>query len=106
MISEAVNTRNLNLLPIAEAEAEESFDWYEQRELGLGPKFRAALKKTTDKIRSNPYMFPVVQGSKVRRALVDDFPYIVVFSVENESILVLSIFHTSRNPMIWRGRTE
>ena len=95
---------DLSLLPIAETEAEGAFDWYEERELSLGSKFRSALKITTDKIENNPYMFPVVQGSKVRRALIDDFPYIVVFSVENDSILVLSIFHTSRNPIIWRGR--
>ena len=97
--------RKLIFLTVAEDEANDAFDWYEDRESGLGPKFREAVKKTIDKIQTNPYRFPIVQGSKVRRALVEHFPYCIIFSAEDKSALILSIFHTSRNPMIWRGRS-
>jgi plasmid stabilization system protein ParE len=40
----------------------------------------------------------------IREAKVPRFPYCIYFRVEPEQIVVLSIFHTSRDPEIWRDR--
>lgn len=88
----------------AEREADEAVAWYEKRETGLGAAFRESVEDTILSIQNNPYANPAVHGSKVCRALVDRFPYIVVYSLEADRILIVSVFHTSRNPSTWRGR--
>jgi plasmid stabilization system protein ParE len=41
-----------------------------------------------------------------RRALLKRFPYAVYFAVDNEIIVVLAVFHTSRDPESWRRRSR
>lgn len=96
----------VKFLPAAEAEADEAIKWYEEREFGLGKKLRELVEHSIESIIDNPFSHPVVEGSRVRRALVDRFPYIVVYTIEPDFILIVSIFHTSRNPIIWRGRLK
>ena len=96
--------RAVKFLAAAEIEADEGVAWYEERESGLGTKFRESVESTILSIIDNPFAHPIVEGSRVRRALVDRFPYIVVYTFEIGFILIVSVFHTSRNPLIWRGR--
>jgi plasmid stabilization system protein ParE len=47
--------------------------------------------------------FPHIHGS-LRRAVLRRFPYSIVFAATNEEIVVLSVFHSSRDPKRWRPR--
>lgn len=96
--------RKLVVRPVAELEANQAYDWYEEQEEGLGDRLRHSIKQAIDSIVARPLTFPVVFGSNVRHAVIQDFPYRIVFSTNNESIVIFAIFHNSRNPMIWRGR--
>jgi plasmid stabilization system protein ParE len=40
----------------------------------------------------------------VRRISAHRFPFGIYFRLERERIVVLSIFHHSRDPAIWQGR--
>ena len=42
----------------------------------------------------------------VRRAVAKRFPYCVYFRTEAVRIVVLAVFHSSRNPAMWRVRDE
>ena len=97
-------TATLNFLPAAEAEAADAIDWYEEQEPGLGSQFRTALEDAILAIQENPLAFPVVHGSAVRRGLTRRFPYLVIYTLDDGAILVIAVFHSSRNPTIWRGR--
>lgn len=98
-------TRVIKFLDAAETEAAEAIDWYEERESGLGTAFRQSLEAVISSIQNNPLAYPIVRGSKVRRALVERYPSSVIYSIELiERILIISIFHSSRNPIVWRGR--
>ena len=94
----------VKLLDEAELEGAKAIDWYEQREPGLGIAFRESVETSMSSIQSGPLTFPVVHGSEVRAAQVKRFPYTVFFTVQSDRILIFSIFHNSRNPIIWRGR--
>ena len=94
----------IRFLEAAEIEAADAIDWYEEKQTGLGTAFRESVESTIYSIRMNPFAYPLVQGSGVRRALTDRFPYSIIYSMETDAILIVSVFHTSRNPMIWRGR--
>lgn len=88
----------------AEAELADAIAFYEEREAGLGTRFREAAEAAIDALQRRPLSYPVVAGSDVRQALTSRFPYLLIFRVESEKTVVISVFHTSRNPVVWRGR--
>jgi toxin ParE1/3/4 len=40
----------------------------------------------------------------VRRAPVDQFPYSIIYRVERNRVVVIAVFHTSRDPAGWMDR--
>jgi toxin ParE1/3/4 len=40
----------------------------------------------------------------VRRAVVTRFPYVVLYREESEEVIVISVFHTARDPSLWQSR--
>lgn len=98
--------RKINLLDAAEDELADAIAWYEGKEAGLGTALRESVETTVSGIQDNPLAYPVVYGSKTRRAVTKKFPYAIIFLVEQDRILIIAVFHTSRNPVIWRGRID
>lgn len=87
----------------AQCEFMEAAEWYEKRRLGRGAKFTAAVKEVLTRIAEEPDFYAIV-FEDVHEALVSKYPYCVYYRVDGERILVLSIFHTSRDPPIWQNR--
>jgi plasmid stabilization system protein ParE len=94
----------IRLLPEAKAEFDDAADWYERRRIGLGQSFIACVRRTLDRISANPQLYAPVYGS-VRKASVSRFPYVILYREELGDVIVISVFHTSRDPSIWKGRT-
>jgi plasmid stabilization system protein ParE len=55
------------------------------------------------KIASNPEAYPEVLDG-IRKAVVKRFPCCLYFRVRGECIVVLAVFHSARNPAVWRAR--
>ena len=87
----------------AESELDEAVEWYEQRQTGRGIKFSAAVQHVLDQIALNPDLCPIVY-QEVREALVAKYPYCVYYQQEPQRLLVVSIFHSSRDPSVWKKR--
>lgn len=94
----------LSIRPKAEAELAEAFDWYEARVPGLGSNFLLSVDAVLSAIARNPRQYPVVHKD-TRRALTRRFPYQVLFAAEESRIVILAVFHVSRNPKAWQDRT-
>ena len=88
---------------IARAEFDDAGDWYEARRPGLGAAFAAAVQTVLDRIADNPTSYAVA-WKDVREALVSGFPYCVYYREVPGQILVLAVFHTSRDPSVWQNR--
>jgi plasmid stabilization system protein ParE len=95
---------SIEFLPEARLEFDEAADWYEEQREGLRTEFVQAVDTAINRIASAPRSYPIIEGSFTRRALLYKFPYSVIYSIENEGLLIYAIFHNSRNPLIWRGR--
>ncbi|MGC1274016.1 MAG: type II toxin-antitoxin system RelE/ParE family toxin [Planctomycetaceae bacterium] len=93
----------IDFLRSARAEFDSAADWYEERQTGLGPEFTAAVQRVLDRIVSQPDFYPPVWDD-IREALIRGFPYCVYYREVPEQVLVLAVFHTSRNPAIWQRR--
>src|SRR5262249_39719941 len=88
---------------VARAEFDDAAGWYEQRRVGLGASFTAAVQRGLDQIAARPDLYPQVYQD-VREALVSGYPYCVYYREEPNQVLVLSVFHTARDPSVWQGR--
>ncbi len=99
-------SRAISFLAEGENEADDAVAWYEGHRAGLGTALRESIEKTIELMIEHPLAFPIIEGSNVRRALVGRFPYVIIFGLKDDEITVLSVFHTSRNPIIWRGRID
>ncbi len=51
----------------------------------------------------NPEIFQVIYKD-IRRAVVQRFPFVIYYQIEEEIIVVLGIIHASRNPHDWKKR--
>jgi len=84
---------------LAIKELEESSDWYEGRSEGLGKRFVLLIRETIVIAAEHPEAFTKTKGP-VRELIIDEFPYIIVYRYDKkeDTINILHIFHTSRNP--------
>ena len=89
--------RGLVLRRVAEREFDDAVAWYEGERDGLGREFQAAIEGYFQRIADNPERFPEVRG-EVRRSVVRRFPFVIHFLIEKKRIVILSVFHTSRDP--------
>lgn len=93
----------LRLLPEAKVEFDAAADWYEQQRAGLGMDFVAQVRTVLHRIAANPKLHGAVYQD-VRKAVGTRFPYVVLYREDAGEVIVISIFHTSRNPPIWQSR--
>ncbi len=89
---------------LAAAELVGAQDWYEREVPGLGRRFRSDVDSAVERMSANPLQFPVIYKS-ARRALLRHFPYMLFYTVQGDSLLVIACFHLSRDPSIWHQRT-
>lgn len=86
------------LSPDAKADLESAIRWYAHKQVELAFRFTAETVITLRRIGRNPYQFPRVTG-RVRRALLNRFPYVISFTVNRKTVFVLTILHQHRlNP--------
>lgn len=89
--------------PAVEFDVEGAFEWYEAEEPGLGFAFLEQLRAAYGRILETPLAYQELR-SGIRRALTRQFPYAVYFSIERDTILVLAVLHTARDPAEWQER--
>jgi len=96
---------NYRLDPAALAEFQEAAQYYEASKAGLGEKFRVAVETAIRSILLNPMRWRMVDED-VHRAVVEIFPYHVLYTVEEHCILILAIAHVRRRPGYWKDRRK
>jgi plasmid stabilization system protein ParE len=100
----------LRILDEAEAELRTAMLYYEARQQGLGLDLYARVGECMAAIALNPERFPMYEGVRsklgVRRALLDRFPYVIVYKILDDEVLVIAIAHASRRAAYWRRRAK
>jgi len=81
-------------------------DWYNEKQLGLGERFKETVVKQIDYLKKNPNIW-TIRYKQIRCVLVKKFPYMVHFYINEEfkTIEVLAVISTDRNPKIWLEKT-
>jgi len=78
-------------------DVEVSFLYYEEQQPGLGVQFIEQMDNTMASVSENPVLWPV-RYRQVREAMVRRFPFVILYEVEENHIIVYSVFHTSQHP--------
>jgi toxin ParE1/3/4 len=96
--------RPLIVNPEAEADLADAKAWYDHQRPELGDDFLRRVGETLSSVER----MPELRGKffeELRVALVDRFPYAVVYRIDDEQITVVAVYHTSRNPRGWQDRS-
>lgn len=96
----------LEIRPDARMDFDEASDWYLREDPEVRDRFVAAVGKALQRVTERPLSYPIVFGSSVRRAIVEKVRYSIFFPEQDDLIIVHSIFHHSRNPIIWKGQID
>ena len=98
-------SKTLILTPQAEKDFRTAYEWYEEKEVGLGKEFAQSVDLKLASVLQSPKQYSVIYKSLVRRALTNRFPFSIYFIDEEDSILIFAILHQHRNPNMWQSRT-
>ena len=79
-------------------------DYLEAQRPGLGTRLVREVRRVLERITTHPELHGRVYED-VRRAAVKRFPYSVFYRPTPDRIEVLAVFHDSRDPDGWQGRT-
>ncbi|MBI5185367.1 MAG: type II toxin-antitoxin system RelE/ParE family toxin [Nitrospinae bacterium] len=90
---------------IARRELEDAVRYYEAEYSGLGRRFKEEVRKAALRIAEHPQAWSMERGD-VRKCLLHKFPYKLMYSVEEDHILVIAVAHQHRKPDYWIGRDE
>ncbi len=87
----------LVIKPEAEKDLIETFQWYEQKRIGLGHDFLLQIDAGLRFIQNNPFAFPI-RYKGTRRNIIKRFPYSIIYRVEDINIIILGVVYGGRDP--------
>jgi len=76
--------------------AKEAYHWYEEQQAGLSDLFLAELESCYDKLETWPDSYAKIKRN-FRQIILRTFPYVVVFEVFKDDVVIYAVFHTSRS---------
>lgn len=88
---------NLVIKQEAQQEIIEAYQYYESKLVGLGDKFENQLDEYFILITENPFLFEM-KRKPYREAFIKKFPFIIVYEIIENDLIVYAVFNTSRNP--------
>lgn len=91
-------TCNIKVLPLAEKEIDAAIEFYESRSKDLGKRFLTYLKSYLKVLKTNPELFEIKKQPCYRELTLVKFPFVIIYEIFENEIIIHSVFHTSKNP--------
>ena len=89
----------------AEEEMSEAARYYEQRNPGLGEMFLLRTRVAVRELAESPRAYTPIRAG-IRRKLLRQFPYGVLYREDETEIVIIAIAHLRRRPGYWTRRTR
>jgi plasmid stabilization system protein ParE len=89
------------LLRPAARELREAAKYYEDRVPGLGFDFLQEVRAAIRHILIHPEAWFALD-EEIRRCRTHRFPYGIIYSIERDEVLIISVMHLHRHPESWR----
>jgi len=93
--------------PEALADIQEITDWYNEAQAGLGKRFQKTAIRHINSLNKEPQIY-AIRYKEIRCVLIKKFPYMAHFYIndQNNTVEVLAVISTGRNPKIWQEKTS
>ena len=85
----------------AESHVVDIREWYEKQKSGLGDEFFLSIEASLFAIERNPFLYQL-RFKNIRCASIQRFPYGIYYIIDQNTIVILSVFHFKRNPKEWK----
>lgn len=85
----------------AEKQIEEAYEWYEKKQIGLGDNYLDVIERSLMLIQINPKLFQF-KYKNIKAIYTKQFPFGIFYIIDGDKIVVLAVFHLSRNPSLWK----
>ena len=89
--------------PAALEEYRQTALWYAEREQRVAQEFVASIEDAIGRIVEAPTRWRVVEED-VRRCLTRVFPFAILYTIEDNFLLIVAVMHCSREPGYWKSR--
>jgi toxin ParE1/3/4 len=77
--------------------------YYTEQRIEVAQAFINAIEDTVYQIRETPTRYAAIDED-VRQCMARKFPYGVLYTIEQDYILILAVMHCSREPGYWKSR--
>jgi len=95
----------LRIHRLAVAEIDHEVDYYESCSVGLGAELEDEIDAVLETILQFPQAAPQWRDRPDRRvAVLDRFPFTLVYQIKTKEIAILALAHMSRRPGYWSRR--
>jgi hypothetical protein len=101
--SNGVMDRRIRYHPLFDCDVREAAAWYDRRSQGLGDAFVQSVRVCVDQVIVDPDRFALA-STGCRYLRLRRFPYVVLFEIVNEELILLGVLHTARSMNKWRDR--
>jgi toxin ParE1/3/4 len=91
--------------PEALTEYAEAVQYYAEQRTQVAQTFINAVEDAVYQIRESPNRWSVIDED-VRRCLTRKFPHGILYTIEQDYILILAVMHCSREPGYWKNRRD
>lgn len=71
-------------------------DYFDEQRLGLGNEFLDEFEAVVEPLETYPKLYAPVRGD-IRRGVLKRFPYIFVYTIEDDFVSILRVIHTAGN---------
>jgi toxin ParE1/3/4 len=89
--------------PEALTEYAEAVQYYAEQRVGVAQAFIDAIEDAVYRIKESPTRYIVIDED-VRRCMTRRFPYGILYTIEQDYILILAVMYCSREPGYWKSR--
>jgi toxin ParE1/3/4 len=94
--------RAVHLSEEAENDLNSAYMWYEDRLKGLGDDLLDEFRAEMRLLAQRPQSFKAVHRN-FHHLPLKRFPFVIIYTFDEQTIQVYRLFHTSRNPSSWTG---
>ena len=91
--------------PEARLEYRDAAVFYEAARPGMGAAFTREIESVISLVCEAPDRWRLFEQD-VRRCLTRRFPYAVLYTIEDDYILIVAVMHGSRKPGYWKDRVR
>ncbi len=90
---------NYGLVVQSEAviDIQKAFEWYETQRAGLGYEFIEEIEGGFERLSKNPQHYAAI-NQKYRRLRIKRFPYMIIYEIETEQVVINSLRGTRQKP--------